>query len=68
LLFELARRHASLTAAAAAALVQNVPRAACIECADTLLLLDLRRWPRTDAVLLEGARAALAQQAQRAAK
>jgi hypothetical protein len=44
-----------------ASLIQRVPRAACLECADTLLLLDLRRWPRPDDVLLESARAALAE-------
>jgi hypothetical protein len=43
-----------------AGLLRAFPRAACPQCADTLLLLDLRRWPRSDDALLEGARGALA--------
>jgi hypothetical protein len=41
------------------ALIQRFPRAQCRPCADTLLLLDLRRWPRPDSALLEAARVAL---------
>lgn len=37
----------------------RVPRAACPACASTLLLLDLRRWPRSDEALAAAARGAL---------
>jgi hypothetical protein len=40
-------------------LLIKVPHALCAECADSLLLLNLRRWPRPDGVLLRAARAAL---------
>jgi len=40
-------------------LTQRFPRGLCSECADMLLLLDLRRWPRSDSSLLDGARLAL---------
>ncbi len=40
-------------------LLVEVPHAVCAECADSLLLLNLRRWRRPDAVLLRSARAAL---------
>jgi hypothetical protein len=41
------------------ALIAAVPHAACAPCADTLLLMRLRRWPKPDAVLHRAARAAL---------
>jgi hypothetical protein len=40
-------------------LMTRVPRATCAECANSLLLLDLRRWPRSDETLRRGARDAL---------
>ncbi len=45
--------------AAFAALLSRVPRAACPECANSLLLLNLRRWPQPDPSLRRAARAAL---------
>lgn len=41
------------------ALIGEVSRAACPPCANTLLLLNLRRWPRSDESLGVAARAAL---------
>jgi protein O-mannosyl-transferase len=41
------------------ALLAKVPHAACSECADSLLLLNLRCWPASDGALLRSARAAL---------
>ena len=41
------------------ALTAEVPRAACPACANALLLLDLRRWPRSDETLTRAARSAL---------
>jgi hypothetical protein len=41
------------------ALLFKVPHTACSECADSLLLLNLRRWPRSEGALLRSARAAL---------
>jgi protein O-mannosyl-transferase len=41
------------------ALIAEVPRPACPECADTVLLMRLRRWPKPDEELLRAARAAL---------
>jgi protein O-mannosyl-transferase len=40
-------------------LLARVPRRACPECANSLLLLDLRRWPRSDEALRRSARSAL---------
>ncbi|HVV17559.1 MAG TPA: hypothetical protein VHH90_10175 [Polyangia bacterium] len=40
-------------------LIAEVPHGACPPCANTLLLLNLRRWPRPDQRLLAAARAAL---------
>jgi len=37
----------------------GVPHAACPQCADTLLLLRLRRWPKPDGALRQAARTAL---------
>jgi hypothetical protein len=47
------------SAAAFDALIASVPRSACTECADTLLLMRVRRWPKPDGELLREARAAL---------
>ncbi|HEY5088707.1 MAG TPA: hypothetical protein VIK30_01990, partial [Polyangia bacterium] len=44
-----------------AALMARVPRRACPECANSLLLLNLRRWPQPDPSLRRAARAALDQ-------
>jgi hypothetical protein len=41
------------------ALITRVPRSACSECANSLLLLNLRRWPRPDESLRRSARLAL---------
>jgi len=41
------------------ALARQVPHAACAECADSLLLLNLRRWRRSDESLLRFARVAI---------
>jgi hypothetical protein len=45
--------------AAFRALLTKVPHAACAECVDSLLLLNLRRWPLPDELLLRSARAAI---------
>lgn len=47
------------SAAAFDALIATVPRSACTECADTLLLMRLRRWPKPDGELLRAARSAI---------
>jgi hypothetical protein len=39
--------------------MQSVPHSTCAQCADVLLMMRLRRWPKPDPVLLLTARAAL---------
>jgi len=55
----LAFRDAQTRSATFDAFMAEVPHAVCPQCADTLLLLRLRRWPRPDGALRQAARGAL---------
>jgi hypothetical protein len=55
----LAFRDAQTRSATFDAFMAEVPHAVCPQCADTLLLLRLRRWPKPDRVLRQAARGAL---------
>jgi hypothetical protein len=55
----LAFREAQTRSATFDAFMAGVPHAVCPPCADTLLLLRLRRWPKPDGALRQAARGAL---------